>query len=219
MKHIAVILSGCGFYDGAEIRESVLTLLALETASLNYEIFAPDISQHHVVNHLNGEATESSRNVLEESARIARGNISPLSDLNIDKFDGVILPGGFGVAKNLCSFAFEGHAASADRVTVEKLKSFNQNNKPIGAICISPALVAITLQGKKTPLMTVGQSSEVSQELEKLGIKHQECGTDSCVIDSDNKIVTTPAYMDGEAKLPEINKGIASLVEALVSLT
>mgnify|MGYP000497981257 CR=1 FL=1 len=218
MKNVAVILSGCGFLDGAEIRESVLTLLALDTEGVQYKIFAPNKEQHHVVNHFKGEeATGESRNVLEESARIARGAIDDLENLNVDEFDALVMPGGFGVAKNFSSFAFEGSNASVDDSVVSKVIAFNSAAKPIGAICISPALVALAI-GKNNPILTIGTDAGTATELEKLGAKHQNCDTSDCVVDEVNKVVTTPAYMDDSANLADIFSGISQLVQNVIRL-
>ena len=218
MKKIAVILSGCGFLDGAEIREAVLTLLALDNAGVEYSMFAVDKPQHHVVDHLTGEevATES-RNVLVESARIARGDISSLEQLDINQFDALVMPGGFGVAKNMCSFAFAGSTADVDALVLEKVKGFKQAAKPIGAICIAPALVALAV-GSEQPTLTIGTDEGTAAELEKLGVQHQNCATDDCVVDSQHKIVSTPAYMDDGASLADIYKGISKLVGQVIEL-
>ena len=218
MKNIAVVLAGCGFLDGAEIRESVLTLLALDNAGAQYQIFAPDKDQYHVINHLKGkEVSGTTRNVLEESARIARGEIQDIVNLHTDDFDALILPGGFGVAKNFCSFAFDGSNAHVDEQVAGKLKAFNSANKPIGAICISPALVALSLQAQQTTL-TIGNDQASAAELVKLGAKHQNCVTSDCVVDEVHKIVTTPAYMDDKAKIADVYTGISKLVNNVIRL-
>lgn len=219
---VAVILAGSGYLDGAEIRESVLTLLALENkgkqTNLTYQIFAPNIDQHHVVNHLTGEeAANDNRNVLVESARIARGDITDLAELNPANFDSLVMPGGFGVAKNLSSFAFEGSAGKANELLTQVVQAFHQAGKPIGAICIAPAILALTL-GEHKPKITIGTDTATATELEKLGATHINCATDGCVVDSVNKLVTTPAYMDGNADLVTIFTGISKLVDALVAL-
>lgn len=219
MKNVAVILSGCGHLDGAEIRESVLALLALESEGVQYKIFAPNKEQHHVVSHMKGEEVENAekRNVLEESARIARGEIEDVTHLQVEDFDAILFPGGFGVAKNLCSFAFKGSDACADELITSKIVAFKLANKPIGAICISPALVALAI-GEFTPTMTIGTDQCVAIELEKLGVKHQTCVVSDCIIDEDNKIITTPAYMDDSATLPDVFTGITKLVKNLIAI-
>ncbi|CAH0993041.1 Glyoxalase ElbB [Sinobacterium norvegicum] len=218
MNNIAVILSGCGYLDGAEIRESVLALLALDTAGVPYKIFAPNKQQHHVVDHLKGEeVTGESRNVLLESARIARGDIQDIAELDIKDFDALVMPGGFGVAKNMCSFAFDGSAASVDDSLLDIVKAFKAAAKPIGAICIAPAFIALAV-GEHNPTLTIGDDQETAAELEKLGAKHQHCATTDCVIDEANKIVTTPAYMDDSAKLSDVYIGISKLIQGVIRL-
>ncbi len=146
-KKIAVILSGCGFKDGAEIREAVLTLLALDSLEAEVKVLAPNIDQHHTTDHLTGEQSEGSRNVLVESSRIARGEIDDLESANASDFDGVILPGGFGAATNLSTFAFDGQNGKVTSSVSKFLKEMFSTKKPIGAICIAPALIAL-LSGK-----------------------------------------------------------------------
>jgi len=219
MKNVAVILAGCGYLDGAEVREAVLTLLALESEGVQYNIFAPNKDQYHVVNHLSGDVVATqSRNVLEESARIARGAVEDVTNLDVELFDALLLPGGFGVAKNLSSFAFEGSSASIDDLISAKLSAFHAAKKPIGAICISPALVALSI-GKHSPTVTIGTDDSTASEIEKLGAKHQHCITSECVVDNVNKVVTTPAYMDDSASLPEVFTGITKLVQSVIRLT
>lgn len=218
MKTVAVILAGCGYLDGAEIREAVLTLLALENEQVSYRMFAPDKTQHHVVNHLAGEpVADEQRNILQESARIARGDISDMMQLNVDDFDALVMPGGFGVAKNLSTFAFDGSQATIDEHLLKVVKQFYQANKPIGAICIAPAIVALAL-GENKPTLTIGNDQATADELEKLGAVHQPCETVDCVLDSAHKIITSPAYMDDKAKLADVFAGISKLVHELVKL-
>ena len=217
-KTFAVILSGCGFMDGAEIRESVLSLLALDTEGVEYKIFAPNKDQHHVIDHLSGkESSDQRRNVLEESARIARGEISDIKELKSKDFDALIIPGGFGVAKNFCSFAFNGPAADVDESILIVLKDFKEASKPIGAICIAPALVALTF-GKSAPNLTIGNDQATAEAIESLGAKHTNCPVTECVVDKENKIVTTPAYMYGDAKVNEVYQGIHSAIRKVIEL-
>ena len=218
MKKVAVILSGCGYLDGSEIRESVLTLLALDAANIEYKIFAPDEPLFHVVNHLNGEVNvDESRNILQEAGRIARGEISSLDKLNENEFDGLLLPGGFGVAKNLSTFAFKGAEASVHSTVTSILKEFHQNKKPIGAICISPALLALTF-GDLHSNITLGTDVNIANEIEKTGAIHHICQTSDCVVDTHNLFVTTPAYMDDKANLKDIYQGITKLVKEMNAL-
>ncbi|CAI1858366.1 isoprenoid biosynthesis glyoxalase ElbB [Serratia fonticola] len=218
MKKIAVILSGCGYLDGAEIRESVLTLLALDQAGVSYKIFALNQDQHHVVNHLTGEEmTGERRNILEEAARIARGKIEDVAKLDVNNFDALVIPGGFGVAKNLCTFAFEGSNASVNPQILGQIKAFKAASKPIGAICIAPALLALAL-GSNKPVLTLGTSDDVAREIEKTGAIHQNCTTSECIIDREHKFVSTPAYMGEDAKLSEVYLGISTLVQKVIEL-
>ncbi len=217
-KNIAIVLSGCGFLDGAEIRESVLTLLALDSKKVHYEIFAPNRDQHHVVNHLTGEQTHEKRNILVETARIARGKVTGLDELDTSNFDALILPGGFGAAKNLSSFAFEGSQGSIDNHLGSIIENFYEQSKPIGAICISPALIALAL-GDKSPTLTIGNDQATANELNKLGAKHENSEPYDCVIDHDNKIVSTAAYMFDEAPLDDIYKGISKVVDTVIELS
>lgn len=217
-QKIAIILSGSGYLDGAEIRESVLTLLALDSEGLEYDIFAPNREQHHVVNHITGEEEQNSkRNILEESARIARGKIQDLEELDAENYGALIMPGGFGVAKNFCDFAFKGAGATADELIINKIKDFKNTLKPIGAICIAPALLALII-GPQKPKLTIGEDPATASELEKLGATHENCPVHECVIDTDNLIVSTPAYMYDDAKLNDIYMGIDKTVKNIVSM-
>ncbi|ONN51813.1 isoprenoid biosynthesis protein, partial [Acinetobacter genomosp. 33YU] len=200
MKKVAVILSGCGYLDGSEIRESVLTLLALDTANIKYQFFALDEPLFHVINHISGKINMTERrNILQEAGRIARGEISSISQLDENEFDGLIIPGGFGVAKNLSNFAFKGAEARIHGTVASILKAFHQSKKPIGAICISPALLALTF-GELNPTITLGADVNIAQEIEKTGSIHHNCQTSDCVVDKQNLFVTTPAYMNDQAR-------------------
>lgn len=219
MKKVAVILSGCGYLDGAEIRESILTLLALENENVAYSIFAPDQQQYHVVNHLIQDVeTTSDRNILQEAGRIARGNISALTDLNSDSFDALVIPGGFGVAKNLSTFAFKGINADVNHQVFDVLKAFYNSKKPIGAICISPVLLALAFADMQSKI-TLGSDIKMAEEIEKTGATHQMCETTKCIVDKNNLFVTTPAYMDDQANLVDVLQGITLLVKEIVALT
>lgn len=206
-KKIAVILSGCGYLDGAEIREAVITLLALDKASAKVQCFAPDIDQMHVVNHLTGQEIKGEkRNVLAESARIARGKIKPLSEAKSADFDALVLPGGFGAAKNLSDLAVKGADATVLPEFKKLVQSFLDEKKPIGAICISPAvLVAAIGHGK----VTIGNDPDGL--IAKLGGQHQDCITSGFVIDDSNNIASCAAYMS-EAKLSDVAEGIEKVV-------
>lgn len=219
MKKVAVILSGCGYLDGSEIRESVLTLLALDTLKIQYDIFSLNEEQYHVINHLTGDVVQNGkRNVLEESARIARGKVSDIAKIDVHNYSSLIIPGGFGVAKNLCSFAFEGIHAKVKPIILKVINEFYTNKKPIGAICISPALIALSL-GSNNPVITLGSDKELAEEIEKTGVSHTNCATSDCIIDEKNKIVTSPAYMDDDINLADAYLGISKLVKAVIELS
>lgn len=219
-KKVAVILSGCGVYDGAEIQESVYTLLALDQEKAAVTCFAPDLNQAHVVNHRTGESTANeTRNVLTESARIARGAIAPLASLQVEEFDAVILPGGFGAAKNLCDYAFSGTDLRVLPELTNILKDFHKADKPIGFICIAPVIAAAVF-GNSTnpPELTIGTDEATGDHLQTLGAKSVSALVEDIVIDQKNKIVTTPAYMLGTSPAP-VFTGIQKLVKSVLSLS
>ncbi|HSP30959.1 MAG TPA: isoprenoid biosynthesis glyoxalase ElbB [Halomonas sp.] len=211
-KQVAVILAGCGVYDGSEIYETTLTLLRLDQLGIGYHCFAPDIEQHHVVNHLNQEVEGEPRNVLQESARLARGEISPLSELVADDFDAVIVPGGFGVAKNLSDFA----TASDDMQVLETLKEslagFREEAKPIGLMCIAPVMVPRLLGDGIA--VTIGNDPAVSGAISAMGGLHRSCGVEDIVVDLEHRVVTTPAYMLA-TRISEAATGIFKLVDRI----
>lgn len=216
MKNVAVVLSGCGFMDGAEIYESVVTLLALDSNEAEYQCFAPDNDQMHVINHLTGQAEESEkRNTLVEAARIARGNIKPVTEINPDDFDAIIFPGGFGAAKNLSNFATEGTNMTIDENVLKAAKAFAEANKPAGYICIAPALAA-SVYGAGVKC-TIGNDQDTANALNTMGATHVDCEVDDIVIDEDHKLVTTPAYMLAN-RISEAAAGIEKLVRAVLEL-
>ena len=210
MSKVAVILSGCGVYDGAEINEAVLTLLSLEENAIEYQCFAPDIDQHHVINHLTGEETGETRNVLQEAARIVRGNCKPLSELNADDFDGLLVPGGFGVAKNLSNLAFEGANVTINEQYLAACLAFKETGKPAGYMCIAPALLG-KIYGDIN--CTIGNDADTAAVIEGHGGTHTNAAVDEIVIDQNNKVVTTPCYMLAET-ISQARSGIVKLVEA-----
>ncbi len=218
-KAILVILAGCGAKDGAEIHESVLTLLAIDKAGAQYQCAAPNKNQHHVLNFINNSELPETRNVLIESARIARGNILDLSQVSMNDYAAVILPGGFGVAKNLCSFAFDGAKASIDPEVSRIINEAYDQGKPIGAICIAPALVALALAGKNPDiLLTLGTDSSSNHSLEEIGVQAKTCLTTAFVRDDANKIYSSPAYMHGDSRISELEQGINQCVNAVVEM-
>ncbi len=214
MKKFAVILSGCGVYDGSEIHEATLTLLAISKAGASYAIFAPDKPMAHVVNHLTGEVMPESRNVLVESARIARGAISALDLYNPKLFDGLILPGGYGAGKNLSNYAFTESQFDVDEQVASAITGTLKASEPIAALCIAPVLLASLLRDIEC---TVGNDPETVTRLKKLGAKHVETGPDEICIDRENKIVTSPCYMVNTDIL-KVSKGIENVVKAMLML-
>ena len=210
----AVVLSGCGVYDGAEIHEAVLTLLAIDRAGGTSQCFAPDIAQMHVVNHLTGQETGESRNVLVEAARIARGAIKPLSDFRAGDFDAIVFPGGFGAAKNLCSFAVAGPDCTVDADVERAIKDMRAASKPIGALCISPAILARVLGGVE---LTIGNDSGTAAALEKMGAHHVDRSHGEIAVDAAAKVVTTPCYML-DASIGQIADGAQAVVNKLIEL-
>lgn len=214
-KQVAVILSGCGVYDGAEIHESVLSLLAIARQGAEYTIFAPDVDQFHVINHLKGEPSNEKRNVLVEAARIARGAIKPLSEYAAVNFDALILPGGFGAAKNLSTVAFDGPNCTVENETERAVKDTHAAGKPIGALCIAPAVITKIL-GEVT--VTIGQDEGTAQAIEAMGGNHMTTNHGEVVVDEANKIATTPCYML-DANILQIAEGADNVVKAVLEMT
>lgn len=216
MKTVGVVLSGCGVFDGAEIHESVLTLLALDRAGARVLCFAPDKPQLHVINHVTGEEIAEQRNVLVESARIARGQVAPLSSADSTQLDALIVPGGFGAAKNLSDFAIKGSECAIDPDLAKLVQSMHKSGKPIGFMCISPVMLP-KLLGKPIRL-TIGNDPDTIDAIEIMGGEHVVCPVEDVVIDIDNKVVTTPAYMLAES-ISDAAKGIDKLVTKVLDLT
>jgi enhancing lycopene biosynthesis protein 2 len=214
-KKVAVILSGCGFKDGGEIYEATLTLLALDEADAVVQCFAPDMPQLHVVNHLTGEEMPESRNVLVEAARLARGQIKPVTEARVADFDALIIPGGFGAAKNLCNFAVKGSDMTVQPDVLAFAKGMNAAGKPVGLVCIAPAM-APAIGGVGTQY-TIGNDAGTAAAINVMGGKHVECAVEECVVDRERKIVTTPAYMY-PARIREARAGIQKLVQAVLAL-
>ena len=219
MARVAVCLSGCGFLDGAEIHESVFTLLALDRAGAEIIYCAPDKKQADVVDHrLQKAAKDQIRNVLTVSARIARGNIKPLSEVRVADIDALIFPGGFGAAKNLCTFAVNGPDCTVDAQVELLVGDMLEAKKPIGAICIAPAMLARILGKRKIAAkLTIGSDPGTAAAINRMGAKHYECPTTEMVVDSDHKIVSTPAYMTGKGPA-EVCAGIEKLVAEVLKL-
>lgn len=213
MKKVAVILCGCGHLDGSEIRESVLCLLELDRAGAEVEIFAPDRPQVDVVNHLTQKPVEATRNCLEEAARTARGKVKNLDLLDPLHFDAVVFPGGFGALKNFSTMAVEGAKGKIDPKVAQLIRMFHQAKKPIGAVCIAPALVAAVLKDSN-PQLTLGRDSGM---LSEIGVDNNPVDSSEVVFDRENKLVSTPAYMHAD-KLTNIHQGIAKMVKQLMEV-
>ena len=212
MKKFAVVLSGCGVFDGAEIHEATLTMLAIMKQGAQYEIFAPDIPQHHVINHITGEEMDESRNVLLESARISRGQIKDLKQYDPNNFDALIFPGGFGAAKNLCDFAFKGAGCTVNLDIEQAILETAGKNKPIGALCISPVIFAKVFGDVE---VTIGQDAGTSEAIEKLGATHVKTTHGEVIIDEKNNLFTTPCYML-DANILDIAKGASNIVKVML---
>ncbi|WP_346828560.1 isoprenoid biosynthesis glyoxalase ElbB [Pseudomonas abietaniphila] len=214
-KKVAVILSGCGVQDGAEIHESVLTLLRLNQRGAEVKCFAPNIAQHHVINHLTGEEMPETRNVLVESARIARGDIEDIREADISEFDALIIPGGFGAAKNLSNFAAEGSSCKVQAEVLAMAEAFAEAGKPIGLICVSPALAAKIYGPGVT--CTIGNDPDTAAKITKMGGNHEQCDVADIVEDKDRKLVSTPGYMVAKS-IGEAAAGINKLVDRVLEL-
>jgi enhancing lycopene biosynthesis protein 2 len=214
MPRIAVVLSGCGVNDGAEIHEAVITLLALDRAGVEIICAAPDVAQAHVINHVTGEPTGETRNVLVEAARIARGKIKNLAQLGPADVDAAIVVGGFGAAKNLSSWAFQGEAGEVTPEVARFIRELRSAGKPMGFMCIAPVIAAKVIPGAT---VTIGNDREAAASIEKMGGKHQACAVSDIVIDREHKLVSTPAYMlaTGPAQAAT---GIERLCKAVIEL-
>lgn len=213
MKKIAVILAGCGVKDGAEIHEATMALLAIKKNGADYQIFAPDRMQHHVVNHLTDEEMPEQRNILIEAARIARGNIKDINELDMNEFDALVMPGGFGAAKNLCNFAFKGEDFEVFEDVKRVILQAHELKKPIGALCIAPVMLVKVLGDIK---FTIGQDKATAEMLEKLGAKHQKTSHGEVSVDEKNLVFTTPCYML-DATILDIATGAENLINKMMS--
>ena len=215
-KRVAVVLSGCGVYDGAEIYEATLTLLHLSQSGADVQCFAPDVAQMHVVNHLTGDVmSNESRNVLVEAARIARGNIKSMTEASADDFDALIVPCGFGAAKNLSDFAVNGSALTVQKDFLAFAQAMHKSGKPIGLVCIAPTMAAaICGAGVRT---TIGNDNDTAAAVAATGAQHVICSVHETCVDNEKKLVTTPAYMLAQS-IAEANAGIGKLVAEVLAL-
>ena len=214
MKKIAVVLAGNGVYDGAEIHEATLTLLAIAKQGAQYQCFAPDINQAHVINHLTGEEMPETRNVLVEAARIARGNIKSLAEYKAKDFDAIVFPGGFGAAKNLCTFAFDGVECTVNKDVEKAIRETVVAEKPVGALCISPVLIAKVLGDVE---VTIGNDEGTANAVETLGGTHVNTNHGEIVYDEKYKVVTTPCYML-DATIDQIADGAEKVIQKILKL-
>ncbi len=216
MARIGVCLSGCGVNDGAEIHESVITALTLDRAGAEIIYTAPDVKQTKVINHLTGDEMNEIRNVLVESARIARGDITDLAQLTSDDMDALLFPGGFGAALNLCDFALKGADCHIHPEVKRIIQEMLAAQKPLGFICIAPALFARAVKNADmTAKITIGNDQATADQIEKLGSQHEICSVDDCIVDEENKIVSTPAYMLA-GNISEAASGIEKLVHQIM---
>jgi len=207
----AVILAGSGVFDGSEIHEATMTLYAIMKNGGTYQVFAPDIDQHHVINHITGEEMKEKRNVLIESARIARGGIKDLKEFRADAFDALIMPGGFGAAKNLSTFAFDGSQCTINEDVEKAVRAMLDGNKPVGALCISPVILARLLGDVE---LTIGQDADTAEAVRQMGATHKNTDHGEVVVDKDKKVVTTPCYML-DANILQIAEGADNAVRSI----
>jgi len=213
-KMIGVVLSGCGHQDGSEIHEATLTLWAIHKHGSDFQCFAPDIPQHHVLNHITGKEMNEQRNVLIESARIARGKIKDLKDFNPEQFDALILPGGVGAAKNLCTYALTGAECTVNPDLERAIRVMHASGKPIGALCIAPVILARVLGQVE---LTAGRDENTAANMQQMGAHHVTTGHGEIVVDRKKKIVTTPCYML-ESRVDQIADGAENLVKAVLEM-
>ena len=213
-KKIAVILAGCGVFDGAEIHEATLTLYSIMKQGATYEIFAPNVKQANVVNHITGEEMQEERNVLVESARIARGAIKDLKEYKAADFDALVLPGGFGAAKNLSSFAFDGAEMTVNADVETAIKATVEAKKPIGALCIAPVIMAKLFPNVG---VTIGKDEGTATAIEQMGGAHHETTHGEVIVDNEYKIATTPCYML-DANILQIAEGADNVVKEVLDM-
>lgn len=217
MKKVLILLSGCGVYDGSEIYETTFTLLSLEEAGVVPVCCAPDIEQAHVIDHSKGEPVAETRRVLVEAARLARGEVLDLATVREEDYAALILPGGFGAAKNLCDFAFKGKDLTVHPLVEALIEAFHAARKPIGFMCIAPVIGAKVL-GSHGVRLTIGNDAETAGAIEHMGARHENCSVESIIVDAEHRIVSTPAYMLGENRV-EVRRGIDKLVKKVLELS
>jgi len=213
-KMIGIILSGCGHQDGAEIHEATLTLWAIHKHGAEFQCFAPDVFQHHVLNHITGDEMDEKRNVLVEAARIARGKIKDIQTFDPKFFDALILPGGVGAAKNLCTYAVDGPDCTVNKDVERAVREMHADGKPIGALCIAPVILAKVLGAVE---LTIGQDESTAENLRIMGARHSQTLQGEIVVDREHKVVTTPCYMLN-SRVDQIADGAENLVKAVLEL-
>ncbi|WP_457642545.1 isoprenoid biosynthesis glyoxalase ElbB [Persephonella sp.] len=213
---VGVLLAGCGVFDGAEIHEATLTLYFLDKEGVEIVCMAPNIPQKEVINHLTGDKVDENRNVLVEAARIARGDIKDINEVSADDIDALIMPGGYGVAKNFSNFLERGAEADVIPEVKRLLVEMFEKGKPIGAVCISPVIVAAALKEAKAKL-TIGSDEQVAKAIESMGQQHLVCPVSEALVDEEHKIVSTPAYMEGKT-IKDVAEGIEKLVKEVIRL-
>lgn len=212
-KRFAIILAGAGKGDGNDLHEAVLLLAACSRHGATYQCFAPDMEQHDVIDHLTGQPMPERRNVLREAARIARGDIRPLDQLDMAQYDGLLFPGGFGVAKNLCTYALAGRNCTVNPLVEKAIRAAHEQKKPIGALCIAPILLARVL---RTGTITLGQAGDAANDAVALGMQHEVRNARQVAIDETNNLFTTPCYMV-DTNIGEVNEGVDALMAAIMA--
>ena len=219
MATVGVVLSGCGVYDGAEIHEAVLTMLALDEHGVDIVCLAPDVDQMHVINHLTGDVSGETRNVMVESARIARGDVTDVAQVTADDIDALVFPGGFGAAKNLCDFATEGAGCSTHPEVARLVGEMHTAGKPLGFACIAPALAAAIFRdaGVAGVSLTIGTDEGTAAAIEQMGAVHLGCPVTEARFDEANKVVTTPAYMLA-GRITEVRDSVKSMVDGVLGM-
>lgn len=226
MKY-AVLLHGCGVYDGTEIHEAVCTLLAIAQAGHEYQCIAPDVAQYHVIDHTTGNEMKESRNVLVESARIARGDVKRVDEINVADYAGLVMPGGFGTAKNITTWAFNGPAGEIEPKTRKLILGFAEARKPIAALCMSPTTLAKAFEGTQFMAhLTVGSTAEpspydigaISEGMESIGAVAEMKTVREIAVDEELKIITAPCYMM-EANIVEVYENTRQAIAELIRLS
>lgn len=213
-KKIAIILSGCGQYDGSEIHEAVCAMLAIDMNGAEYDIYAADKAQHHVINHFTGDEMKETRNVLIESARMARGKAKSLANLEVANYDALVMPGGHGAAKNLSDYAFNGDAMTVDPLLANCIKKAHAAGIPIGAMCIAPMILAKVLGHVK---LTLGGENKASGHAKNLGSETEITTAGQVCVDAVNKIVTTPCYMV-DSRISEVLAGADGMIKEILKM-